>query len=684
MRIAIDIGGTFTDIVAYDEQTGRTSFGKSQTTTGAMVGGVIAAIKKSGVELGNCSNLLHGTTAVINTLVERKGAKTALVTTKGFRDVYEIGRINRPDSYNLFFKKHVPLVPRYLRFEVEERLRGDGTVLVPFSKNSALEVISALKQNKIEALAITFLHSYRNSQHEALMKEIVKESMPEIYISVSSDVTREYREYERTSTTAANAYVGPKISRYIDELEAMLEKQGFTGKLLLMQSNGGLYESNAAKAQPIQLVESGPAGGIAGAAHLSRMLGFENSIGLDMGGTTAKACTIENGVASSGSDYFVGGYNSGLAIRIPVIDITEVGAGGGSIARIDETKSIKVGPDSAGSDPGPACYGKGGVEPTVTDADVIMGKINPTRFLGGEMKLDMREARTAIFGRIAKVVGVSLEDAAAGVVGIADALMAYAVRSVTTEKGLDTRDFVLVSYGGAGPTHVAPVAEELQIPLVIIPRSPAHFSAMGMLYSDLRRDYVQTFFVPVAVADLREIDETYQKMEALGLENIKAPGVELSEISILRSADMRYVGQEHAVLVLIPLKMSSEENREEIKKRFDSAHLLRYAHNAPEEKSEFVSLRVTVLGKVKKPEMQNLAVGSKLPPKEAERGSRKVYFGSNYADSPVYSRETLLSGNIIEGPAVVEEYASNVPVPPGFIIEVEKHGNLFLRLKNRS
>ena len=354
-------------MVAYDDDTGKTSFGKSPTTPSAMVEGVLTALEKAGISLPACTALLHGTTAVINTLVERKGAKTALVTTKGFRDVYEIGRINRPDSYNLFFKKHVPLVPRYLRLEVDERLRGDGSIFIPFNETSADQVVETIKNNGIEAVAITFLHSYRNPVHETLMKDILKEADPKLYVTASNELSREYREYERTSTTVANAYVGPKMSLYVDDLVSNLAKRGFAGNLLFMQSNGGIYDSETAKMQPIQLLESGPAGGVAGTAYLSHLLGFENAIALDMGGTTAKACTIERGIPSSGSDYFVGGYNSGLAIRIPVLDVVEVGAGGGSIAKVDESGSMKVGPQSAGADPGPAAYGKGGTEPTVTD-----------------------------------------------------------------------------------------------------------------------------------------------------------------------------------------------------------------------------------------------------------------------------------------------------------------------------
>jgi N-methylhydantoinase A len=684
LRLAVDIGGTFTDVVAYDEETGKTAFGKSPTTPAAMAEGVLAAVGKAGTNLKDCSAVLHGTTAVINALTERKGAKTALVTTKGFRDVYEIGRINRPDSYNLFFKKHVPLVPRYLRFEVDERLKGDGSVFIPFNEESADQVIAKIKENGIEAVAITFLHSYRNPVHETLMKDIIKEELGgKVYVTASNELSREYREYERTSTTVANAYVGPKMATYVDNLNRSLEKEGFKGNLLFMQSNGGIYDSEAAKIQPIQLLESGPAGGVAGTAYISHLLGFENAIALDMGGTTAKACTIERGIPSSGSDYFVGGYNSGLAIRIPVLDVVEVGAGGGSIARVDESGSMKVGPQSAGAVPGPAAYGKGGTEPTVTDADVVLGKIDPTRFLGGEIPLDRAKAEAAIREKIAKPLGVSLEAAAQGIVSIADATMAYAVRSVTTERGMDTRDFVMMIYGGAGPNHVAPVADELQVPLVIVPNHPAHFSAMGMLLSDVRRDYVQTYFGPVADMSLKDVEELYQKMEAKGRQEVLSSNVKVGEVTAIRSADMRYVGQEHAVLVQIPAKLATEEDRKEIKKRFDAAHQLRYSHSAPEEKAELVSLRLTMIGSVSKPALTVVQAKGKTPPNESMRGSRKVYFASTkaFVDTPIYSREKLLAGNMIEGPCVIEEYASNIPVPPEFTVEIEKHGNVYLRLR---
>lgn len=679
MKVAADIGGTFTDVVLFDDAENRLRFGKAPTTPKNLVEGFLAAIEKAGTIPAECETVVHGSTIVINALLTRNGAKTALITTKGFRDVYEIGRANRPDSYNLFFQKPKPLVPRHLCLEVAERLRGDGSVITDFDKESATGAINQIRENGIESVAVVFLHSYVNPAHEKAMKELLNDK-GNMYITASSDISREYREFERTSTTVANAFVGPMVSKYIDLVLSSLREKGFRGNLMLMQSNGGIYDSDTGKVQPIQMIESGPAGGVAGASHVCRTFGYDNAITLDVGGTTAKACVIEGGVPTSGSDYFVGGYDSGLPIRVPVVDIKEVGAGGGSIAWVNEAvsnKTIGVGPQSAGADPGPACYGKGGDSPTVTDADLVLGKIDSDNFLGGEMKLQEERAHEAIDTKVAKKLGMDVLQAAKGITNIADAAMAYAVRAVTTERGYDTRDFTLIVYGGAGPTHVAPVAEELQIPLVVVPPSPAHFSAMGMLYCDLRRDYVQTKVQSLESTDMGQLDEVYARMEAQGREAVKSSGVKTGELVYSRTADMRYIGQEHAVLVNIPSVLS----RDEIKKRFDSAHLLRYSHDAPREPCEFVNFRSTTTGIVPKPPLSPIAKGTKEPPVESHVRARKMYDSGTgeFVSTPVYRREKLLAGNMIKGPSIIEEYASTTIVPTGFVAEVNGHGYLCLK-----
>src|SRR3954452_15842371 len=452
-RAAVDIGGTFTDVAAFDDRTGRLLLGKWSTTPARLVDGVLKALARAEIDLHETAMLIHGSTVVINALIERSGARTALVTTRGFRDVYEIGRINRPESFNLFTRKHEPLVPRERRFEVAERLDAQGEGLIPFDEAEARALARRLATMDVDAVAVVFLHSYRNPAHELRMQEILREEAAHVFVAVSHEISREYREYERTSTVAANAYVGPKVSAYLDQLEARTAAVGFRGSLYLVQSNGGLYDPAAARRQCILMLESGPAAGVAGATVIGKRLGIADAICFDMGGTTAKACVIEGGLPRGASVYFVGGYARGLALRLAALDIQEVGTGGGSIARVDGQDRLHVGPQSAGAAPGPACYNRGGTQPTVTDADLLLGRIDDRGHLGGELTLDRALARRALQDAVATPLDLSAEEAALGILRIATASMAYAVRAVTIERGLDPRDFSMLAYGGGGPLH---------------------------------------------------------------------------------------------------------------------------------------------------------------------------------------------------------------------------------------
>ena len=422
----------------------------------------------------------------------------------------------------------------------------------PFDESEAREVARIIKDEGFEAVAVLFLHSYRAPEHEIRMCEILRATEPKLFLSASHELSREYREYERTSTVAANAYVGPKVSQYLGDLERRLHDQKFAGNLMIMQSNGGLSEVEMARRQCIQMMESGPAGGVVGTMALCELLDLDAAIAFDMGGTTAKACVIRRGQPSLSPDYFIGGYNEGLAIRIPVLDIVEVGTGGGSIAWLDEGEGLHVGPRSAGAEPGPASYGRGGTEPTVTDANVILGRLSPERFLGGEMRLDQAAAETALRERLARPLSVSQQRAAEGMLQVATSAMANAVRHVTLERGLDPRDFTLVAYGGGGPLHAAPVAKELSIGKIIIPTAPGHFSAVGMLMADLRRDYVQTLFERMDDLEMFQLEDQYEKLEDEGRLALEASGIPTNRIFFERAADMRYVGQEHAVAVRMP------------------------------------------------------------------------------------------------------------------------------------
>lgn len=681
MRVAVDIGGTFTDVVVFDEGRGDLSLAKTLSTPAELARGVLDGLTKAAVRFAEAETLIHGSTVVVNAVIERKGAKTALVTTKGFRDVYEIGRINRPESFNPRFRKHRPLVLREDIFEVTERRLADGSVRTPFDENEAREVARIIKEEGFEAVAVLFLHSYRAPEHELRMREILLESDPKLFVSLSHELSREYREYERTSTVAANAYVGPKVSQYLGDLERRLKHNKFTGNLMIMQSNGGLSDVEMARHQCIQMMESGPAGGVVGTMTLCEALDLDAAIAFDMGGTTAKACVIRRGEPSLSPDYFIGGYNEGLAIRIPVLDIVEVGTGGGSIAFLDEGGGLHVGPRSAGAEPGPACYDRGGTEPTVTDANVVLGRLSPERFLGGEMCLDRRAAEVALQEKLARPLNVTLERAAAGMLQVATAAMANAVRHVTLERGLDPRDFTLVAYGGGGPLHSASVAKELSIGKIVIPNAPGHFSALGMLMADLRRDYVQTLFERLDDLAMSELEAQFKALEDEGRKALLDSGIALDRIAFERAADMRYVGQEHAVAVGMPADVGDEAARAEVKRRFDEAHNLRYSHSAPEESADIVSLRVSAIGRLTKPVFPQIPKGDATPPKAARRGERLVNFdAAGTLSAPVYDRARLLQGNVIPGPAIIEEIASTTVVEPGDLVTVNQYGHLLMEL----
>ena len=685
VRIGVDIGGTFTDVTVLDPQSGSLRLGKTLSTPDDLVRGILAGIEIAGTSPAQAELIIHGSTVVINALLERKGARTALFTTAGFRDVYEIGRINRPDSFNLFFRKHQPLVPRHLVFEIDERLLADGSVWQPLDEQSSRAVIDAALEENVESVAVVLMHSYRNVDHEARLRALIEERAPSVFVSASHELSREYREYERTSTTAANAYVGPRVSAYLERLSSELHRNDFAGNLLVMQSSGGLCNVETARRQCIQMMESGPAGGIVGSAALAESFGTSDLICFDMGGTTAKACVLRAGTAGMSSDYFVGGYDEGLVIRVPVLDIKEVGTGGGSLAWIDEGGGLHVGPQSAGASPGPACYGLGGTRPTVTDANLILGRLSAARFLGGRMALDAGAAERAILQHIAEPLSLDQYAAAAGIVAIANAAMANAVRAVTTERGLDPRDFTLVAYGGAGPMHAVEVARELAVRRVLIPRSPGHFSAVGMLTADLRREYVRTHFTRFTDGVGAELDAICEGLEAEARVWLDATGLARDGAAFERTADMRYVGQEHAVNVPIERPFSAPGSHETIAAAFNAAHQQTYSHSAPDEAAEVVSLRVSIVGQLPKPRWHAVPAGTGSIGDDAIIERRNVRFHVREAqETIVYDRERLRSGDLIVGPAIVQEVASSTTIPPGVTAKVTEFGHLSLTLETVS
>jgi len=678
LRVAVDIGGTFTDLVAFDAASGALSFGKALSTHDGLVRGIENTLHVAGVRIADAHLFLHGSTIAINTLLERTGARTALLITEGFRDIYEIGRVNRPDAYNLFFSKHVPLVPRSLRFEVPERLRADGSLHRPLDEDHVRALARQLRDQHIEAVAVLLLHSYRNPDHERRVKAILQEEIPSAFVTASHELSQEYREFERVSTAVANAYVGPRVSDYLGELDLHLTSKGFDGDFYAVQSTGGLFPLEHARRDCVRMLESGPAAGVIGAQAICAQLGLPDSIAFDMGGTTAKAGVISQGRPLTTGSALIGGYEQALPIQIPMMDIFEVGTGGGSIARVELGNSLRVGPRSAGSMPGPVSYGRGGEEPTVTDANLLLGRLDEHHFLGGEMPLYEDRARAAMEEKVAAPLGLDITQAADGILRVAVTQMSHAVKAVTTERGLDAGSFTMVVYGGAGPLHASAIAREIGIRKVLIPYAPGYFSAYGMLFSDLRYDYVRSVFRRLEGMSFDDIEAVYQGMEQEGREAIATSQIRPEEITFERAADMRYVGQEHAVTVDLPHHYFTQRDRAGIKGHFDEVHRVRYGTSAPKEQADIVSLRVTVMGRMRKPPRHEVSEGSAQVDARALRTHKPVYFRSarHFVSTPVFRRDLLRSGNVIAGPALVEEHASTTVVQPGDELRVDPFGNL--------
>ncbi|RJG42847.1 hydantoinase/oxoprolinase family protein [Mesorhizobium sp. DCY119] len=676
LRIAVDIGGTFTDLAAFDESGKTLAFGKALSTYDDLVRGIADTMSEAGVDAGEGVLFLHGSTIVINNLLERTGARTALLITEGFRDIYEIGRINRPDAYNLHFKKHQPLVARADRFEIEERLLANGAVFKPLNEDQVRSVAKELKERRVEAVAVALLHSYRNAAHENRVKEILSEELPGVFVSVSSELSQEYREFERTSTVVANAYVGPRVQGYLGELESHLTDDGFKGRFFAVQSTGGLFPVSDARRMCVNMLESGPASGVIGVSAVAKHLDLKNAIAFDMGGTTAKAGLIRNGQPLTTSSAKIGAYGSDLPIQLPMIDIFEVGTGGGSIARVEAMNALRVGPRSAGSAPGPACYGRGGTEPTVTDANLVLGRLDPDHFLGGAMKLSHEAATEAIRQKIADPLGISIEGAAEGILQIAATTMSYAVKGVTTERGLDPGGFAMLVYGGAGPLHASAIARELSIGRVIIPYSPGHFSAYGMLFGDLRYDFVRSVFRTLDPTILGELEDAFLVLEEQGRSAVDNASAGELPVVLARSADMRYRGQEHAVTVDLPAELSFSRDADRIKAAFDAEHLQRYGTSAPREEAEIVSLRVTAYGRMLAPELKPRPL-SDVPGDIVPSRVKPVHFGAaGWLQTPVHLRESLVPGAKLEGPALIEEHASTTVIWPGDALVIDAFGNI--------
>jgi len=676
MRIATDIGGTFTDLV-YVDDNGEFGYAKSHTTPPQFENGVIDVIKKSKVTVDGIDMFIHGSTVVINALTERKGVKVGLLTTKGTKDVLEIARGNRPDLYNFKYQKPEAFVERHLRLEVEERLDYKGNVITPLVQADIERAIDYFKKEQVEAIAVCYLHSYLNTEHERRTAEIIKGLWPEVSVSVSSDITKEWREYERTNTTVLNAYVKPTANSYIDKLSNKLNEFDIKDNRYIMQSNGGVTTFDNAKNIPINMVESGPVAGIFGAAILGKMIGEENIIAFDIGGTTAKCSLINQGEVKVTTDYYIekSEKTAGYPIKVPVVDIVEIGNGGGSIAWIDELNSLKVGPESAGALPGPVAYGQGGTQPTTTDANLFVGRLSEKNF---DYKVDMEQVKAAIDKSVAEPFETTTEDGALGIIDIANSNMLNALKLISVRKGYDPQDFTLLAFGGGGPMHAAELARDLGVKKVIIPVSPSVFSAWGMLMTDLRHDYIHTYIKLLNTMDLAEMNGKWREMEQNSIEQFRKENVSEEKIVFNRFADLRYIGQEHTVKVPVPTDEWDELDIVKVMEQFHNMHEQVYSFNLPESAVEIVNLHLTSFGIVDKPAISEMKE-SGAAVSEAKIEERNVYFHQiGWYKTPIYDRAKLARGHEVEGPAIIEEQSASTVLMEGQKLSVDAFGNLII------
>jgi N-methylhydantoinase A len=675
-RFGVDIGGTFTDLVVVDETTGALRVGKVLTTAKDPAHGVEQGIQtlldEARVAPARVRAVVHGTTLATNALIERKGARTALLTTAGFRDAVEIGREGRYDMYDLFIDPPAPLVPRHLRREVDERLLPDGSVLRPLDDAAARRVIAGLADEGVEAVAICLLHAYLNPVHERRLAELVREAMPHVVVSCASDVVPEIREYERASTTSANVYVAPLMARYLEDLERRMSGLGVPGQLYIMQSSGGIALPPLARRLPIRLVESGPAAGALAAAQAARERGDTRLLSFDMGGTTAKACVIDGGAPLVAREFEVARADrfkkgSGLPIRVPVIEMIEIGAGGGSIARVDRMGLLKVGPDSAGADPGPACYNLGGRLPTVTDADLLLGYLDAEFFLGGRMRLDRAAAERAVAEHVARPLGLDVTAAAWGIHRVVNENMAAAARIHGIERGRDLRAYPLFAFGGAGPVHCWQVARVLKVPRILLPLGAGAMSAWGLLAAPLAFDFVRTLRARLDTGDWDALNGLFAEMEDEGRELLARAGVARESVSVSRIAEMRYVGQGHEVEAPVPAGRLSAASLPVMTASFETAYRALY-HRLPQGVPiEALNWRVTVSAPAPALAFGGAGAAGGGAASGALKTRRRAWFAEaqGWVDTPVYDRYALGPGTTFEGPAIVEERESTAIIGPG-------------------
>ncbi len=676
IRMATDVGGTFTDLVAGNEADGSLTVAKDLTTVRDQSGGVLSTMALSGIDPAAIAEFVHGGTTVINAITERKGVRTALVTTRGFRDVLAIGRGNRPDLYNLHFDPPHPFVPRKWRFEVTERIGADGEIVTPLDKDELETIAETCRQDGIEAIAITFLHSYRNPVHEQACAERLAALLPDVAVTESSGFTREWREFERTSTSVLNAYVQPIIHRYFDRLEARLREQGVTAPLKAMQSNGGTTSFAHARKHPLTLVESGPAAGVNGAVVVGRAAELPDIIAFDVGGTTAKCSLIRGGMATVNTDYWIEKtrHHPGYPVKAPVVDIVEVGAGGGSIARIGSDGRLRVGPQSAGAEPGPACYGRGGTEPTVTDSKLLTGVLDVASFSGGRISLSVEKATRAM-QPIADSLKTSIVEAAAAVIRLAEANMINALKLVSVQRGHDPRDFAMLAYGGGGAMHAATLARELGTKELVIPLYPGLFSAWGMLATAPRHDLVRTIPLDAQASTDADLQTVLDDMAEEARQYFAASGPD-HPLNLTARVELRYHGQEHTVPVPVDARNA---DLAALIEAFHAAHEQAYTFRLEDTRVEIIQFHLAAEQATTLPQILPVSLAGR-DASLAKTGERPVHFGEDgMRDTPVLDRALLPVEQVFEGPAIVTEPTATTLILPGQTYVMDRLGFLHIR-----
>ncbi|UCH58146.1 MAG: hydantoinase/oxoprolinase family protein [Candidatus Bathyarchaeota archaeon] len=692
-RVSVDVGGTFTDLVALREEDGVLINIKVPSVPRNPEWGVIDALNKflEGRSPGSVGMVGHATTIATNALfgqIDLELPETAFITTKGFRDVIEIGRQRRAEVYNLFFQRPPMLVSRRHRYEVEERIDADGSVLASLNREDVVEALDDIKREGIDALAVGFLNSYRNTAHEDEVVGMIRERMPGVHCTASSRVSSEYREYERFSTAVVNAALIPIINTYLSKLALDMKELGVAAPLYVMQSNGGMAMAEVVSERPATIVESGPASGVIAAAWLGELMGRREVISFDMGGTTAKAGTVRGRIPEVVHEYEVAGKihmgrllkGSGYPVRFPFIDLAECSAGGGTIAWADDAGALNLGPVSAGADPGPACYSREGEEPTITDANLLLGRMNPVSLLGGGMPIYAHLAERAV-SRLGDALGMDAAGTAASVVRIANSMMSKILRIVSVERGFDPRNFTLVAFGGAGPMHACPLAEELEIPEILVPPNPGMFSALGLLAADLFHDHSRALVRKVDEVDPVEVVVLFDEMEAEGRKTLLAEGVKLDSMLIKRQLDLRYLGQSYELTVDVHGVFDSDVLLQAVE-AFHGKHREIYGYAAEDETVELVTVRLRAVGLSPKPSLEVRATV------EGEPGAKEVrpaYFEGpdSWIETPIYDRETLGEGVVLGGPVIIEQYDATTVAYPGWEVEVGMYGNLLLRRRRQ-